>query len=235
MVIEVHWIGICITLIVGFVLIKAYDIYYWIFGKNLKMEDYECRLVIDDNQQLFYEWLQTDTQQNVSFVTGDMWGNTKTEITLDKMQNAPWIDYPPRFPSIHDIDNDFHFRTGKLINVDRFDVVLMSNINDRDNKCITFGHIEFVFQESFALKKQVIWLFCVYVAPQFRGQKLGKILINKSLDYCYKDKRVEEVHLIVEAENVVAFNLYKTCGFKEYKRANDKKHDMVFIVMKHEK
>ena len=230
------FIEICIAVFIGAI---GQAIFLKIFlqkkneSKLGNIQDYNCRLMIDHDQRLFYNWLQNDTQQNVSWATGDMWGKTKSDITLHKMQIAPWDSYPPRFPSKDETESDFHFRCGGILNVDRFDMILMPKQGGKELISHTFGHIEFVYQDSVRFNRKVVWLYCVYIQPKYRGKKLGKVLINKSLDYCYNDKRYKEIHLIVDQDNERAHSLYKKCGFEEYMRVNDKGHGIGYIVMKH--
>eukprot|EP01084_Bolivina_argentea_P227853 384910_1 len=193
---------------------------------------YECRLIIDSDQKLIYEWLQNDTQQNVTWTTSDQWGD-KSMMLLKDIQNAAWNTYPSRFPAEDDTENDFYFRCGKLVNVDRFDLILIPTNDNDENIPMTFGHIEFVYVYSYKLKKQIVWLYMVYIAHMFRGQGLGKLMMDKSLDYCHNDKRIEEVHLIVCQDNIRAQKLYKKCGFTQYMTADDEGRGLGFVVMKH--
>ena len=40
---------------------------------------------------------------------------------------------------------------------------------ESDLNPITYGHMEFVFQDSDKFKKRIAWLYCVYIAPEYRG------------------------------------------------------------------
>ena len=172
------FVAVVVVIVSGYMVINRWSNNKQQIAVDLTNRNNDCRLMIDSDQKLFYKWLQSDTQQNVSWATGDMFGAPKSKIKLEKMQNGPWDCYPPRFPTVDDTENDFYFRCGKYLNTDRFDVVLMPSSNDNANPLI-FGHIEFVFAESKRFNKRIVWLYCVYIAPQFRGKGLGKLMINK--------------------------------------------------------
>lgn len=57
-------------------------------------------------------------------------------------------------------------------------------------------------------------LWGVYVRPEARGLGLGAALLTYVLDFAFT--RVEEVTLVVGAENVSALAMYRRAGFTEY-------------------
>ncbi len=99
------------------------------------------------------------------------------------------------------------------MNTDRIDLVLLPTNDNDENIPMTFEHIEFVFVYSYKLKNKLygcIW----YILHQWfiLHQGLGKLMMDKSVNYCHNDKRIEEVHLIVCKDNIRAQKLYKKGG-----------------------
>lgn len=62
-----------------------------------------------------------------------------------------------------------------------------------------------------------IGLFGISISKNFRGQGIGKKLIETVLDECKKNlNHIKIIHLECFATNETACNLYKSVGFKEY-------------------
>lgn len=60
-------------------------------------------------------------------------------------------------------------------------------------------------------------LFSIVVAPEFRGQGIGKQLLERLMQYAKEEFGIELLHLEVYAGND-AIRLYEKLGFKEYAR-----------------
>ncbi len=56
----------------------------------------------------------------------------------------------------------------------------------------------------------------MYVAPEVRGQGIGKQLMQALLTRCTTISGVEQIHLGVVTTNVAARHLYETLGFRTY-------------------
>lgn len=64
-----------------------------------------------------------------------------------------------------------------------------------------------------------VGIFGISISKNFRGQGIGKKLIETVLDECRKKlKHIKIVHLECFANNETACTLYKSVGFKEYGR-----------------
>ncbi|MEC5423506.1 GNAT family N-acetyltransferase [Virgibacillus sp. C22-A2] len=59
-------------------------------------------------------------------------------------------------------------------------------------------------------------VFGMYVAPEVRGQGLGKALMIELIRRAKKCDGLEQINLTVVSENNTAKNLYKTLGFEVY-------------------
>ena len=64
----------------------------------------------------------------------------------------------------------------------------------------------------------------VDIAPEYRGQGLGKLTYEKLIPYLFEKYSLHKISLEVLSTNVVAINLYKKVGF-EYEGT---KHDEVY-------
>ncbi len=63
-----------------------------------------------------------------------------------------------------------------------------------------------------------VWkMHAVFVAPELRGRGLGIELVRYALEKL-RERRVKEVSLKVDQDNVVAVHLYAKCGFVEKAR-----------------
>lgn len=215
------------TLILAVIVIVIGYIVYNKRSSKLDISKYECRFLIDFDQTVLYQWFMNDTQQNVTWATGDMFG---IPVDLKKMKNGPTAIYPHRFPSIDDTENMWHFRCGKLLNVDRFHAVLMPKCRGYDP--IIFGYIECLFVDSYKLNGRIGWIYSVYVASESRKNGLGKLLIEYCLKY-FHSKQIKDVYLSVDDDNFAAQRLYKKCNFRQDKKVYNADHSNYYIIMKH--
>lgn len=62
--------------------------------------------------------------------------------------------------------------------------------------------------------KAAIW--GMYVAPDHRGQGLGKALLEECLTRAGKQRGLEAIQLAVESGNRAAIGLYRKAGFRKY-------------------
>jgi len=87
--------------------------------------------------------------------------------------------------------------------------------------------------------KATIW--GMYVRSEFRGQGLGKQLVQQAIDHAKSKMKAEAVYLSVESLNEDAKNLYLRCGFKVWGRepkslyVNGKFHDEDYMFLSLEK
>lgn len=73
-----------------------------------------------------------------------------------------------------------------------------------------------VYQEKSARLKHKVWVWGVYVQPEFRGQGLARSLISAAMEHAYEWPEVLQVNLGVNASNHVARRLYESLGFQEF-------------------
>jgi len=60
------------------------------------------------------------------------------------------------------------------------------------------------------------YVFGMYVAPEARGQGVGKALMQELITQARTLEGVEQLHLAVVTSNDTAYNLYRSLGFEEY-------------------
>jgi len=68
-------------------------------------------------------------------------------------------------------------------------------------------------------------IFGVYVNKKYRGQKIGKALMKKVLQYIRERKNIHLVNLRVNVEDKAPFHLYESVGFVEIGRTKIKTSD----------
>jgi RimJ/RimL family protein N-acetyltransferase len=56
----------------------------------------------------------------------------------------------------------------------------------------------------------------MYVHPDFSGQKIGKTLLQKTIELAFQNPEIEQISLSLVANNVVAHQTYLSVGFVEY-------------------
>jgi ribosomal protein S18 acetylase RimI-like enzyme len=71
-------------------------------------------------------------------------------------------------------------------------------------------------RDSRQKRRHIIVLGGMYVAPEFRGQGCGRILLDGVISHVRRFKEVRRIILAVTAGNVAAASLYKSRGFKSY-------------------
>ncbi len=69
-------------------------------------------------------------------------------------------------------------------------------------------------QNSNAKSKHIANIFGVYVKKEYRGQGIGKKLIENVLASVQNGQSIIKIRLTVNPEQKVAFNLYRSHGFK---------------------
>ncbi len=70
--------------------------------------------------------------------------------------------------------------------------------------------------ESRKKSRHKAWVWGMYVAPEVRGQGIGKQLMQALLARCATISGIEQIHLGVVTTNVAARHLYETLGFRAY-------------------
>ena len=72
----------------------------------------------------------------------------------------------------------------------------------------------------------------IYVKPEYRGTKLGTLLMEEMINRCYK-KNVKSITLEVRSSNTGALHLYKSIGFEEISiRKNYYKDEDAYLLQK---
>jgi RimJ/RimL family protein N-acetyltransferase len=80
---------------------------------------------------------------------------------------------------------------------------------------ICVGSVGVVREEHLkANHKAFIW--GMYVSPSYRGQKLGRQLLETAIDFAKNTMKVERVSLSVDSARVAAKNLYLSMGFQKW-------------------
>lgn len=59
-------------------------------------------------------------------------------------------------------------------------------------------------------------IYGMFVAPEMRGQKVGKTILLELIERAKKDEGIEQIHLAVVSTNEGAKKLYESLGFKTY-------------------
>jgi ribosomal protein S18 acetylase RimI-like enzyme len=76
----------------------------------------------------------------------------------------------------------------------------------------------------------------VFVAREFRGNRIGKLLMDTLISKIAQNSRYEKLYLDVNAEQVAAVNLYQSCGFQIvdelYETLGDNKKHLVYVMYK---
>jgi ribosomal protein S18 acetylase RimI-like enzyme len=72
------------------------------------------------------------------------------------------------------------------------------------------------YRESRQKSRHKAWVWGMYVAPEVRGQGIGKQLMQALLSRCATISGIEQIHLGVVTTNVAARHLYETLGFRVY-------------------
>ncbi len=72
------------------------------------------------------------------------------------------------------------------------------------------------YRESRKKSRHKAMVWGMYVAPEVRGQGIGKQLMQALLTHCTTIVGLEQIHLGVVTTNVAARHLYETLGFRTY-------------------
>ena len=62
--------------------------------------------------------------------------------------------------------------------------------------------------------KHIAQIFGVFISPEYRGQGVGRILMQEVISEIKKNPQFIKITLGVNAENSSALKLYESCGFK---------------------
>ena len=88
---------------------------------------------------------------------------------------------------------------------------------------VFFGHFQDqeligvvgVGREQGVKERHIAFVRSMYVTPEFRGNGIGRSLLNAALQQAFAWPGVEQVTLAVTASNASAVNLYRGTGFVE--------------------
>ena len=72
-----------------------------------------------------------------------------------------------------------------------------------------------IMRSSSPKTRHAAWVWGVYIAPQWRGLRIGEELIRSGLDWA-KEHDIVLAKLGVAAVNLPAIRCYERCGFKTY-------------------
>ncbi|MDD0851901.1 GNAT family N-acetyltransferase [Halobacteriovorax sp. GB3] len=81
------------------------------------------------------------------------------------------------------------------------------------------GHIAF---KRYLLEPKMCYLCFVYMQPDFRSKGLSKVMLDQALFYAKSRWSLDEVHLLVEKNNLRALQFYEKNGFQVLDTMNDK-------------
>jgi ribosomal protein S18 acetylase RimI-like enzyme len=62
------------------------------------------------------------------------------------------------------------------------------------------------------IRRKSWWLYAIWINPIHRGKGYGKILMQELLSEV-KKRKIKQIGLTVDEDNIVAQNLYKKIGF----------------------
>jgi GNAT superfamily N-acetyltransferase len=74
-----------------------------------------------------------------------------------------------------------------------------------NNEIFAYTHVD--YEES----SNKYW-FGIYIIPEYRGKKIGELLMNYTIQYSIHDCRI--IYLSVDSNNIPAIRLYEKYGFK---------------------
>jgi RimJ/RimL family protein N-acetyltransferase len=60
------------------------------------------------------------------------------------------------------------------------------------------------------------FIFGMYVTPEYRGQGVGRTLIEAAISQARDLSGLRQINLTVTKSNQAAYTLYKSCGFEEF-------------------
>ena len=108
------------------------------------------------------------------------------------------------------LDNDpiSYYDIGKMIQSSVVEV-MVAEIN---NELVGSGYARIEEPKPYLKHSKFAYLGFMYVKPEFRGEGINKILINKLLQWI-SSMGIEEVRLDVYSENSGAIKAYKKAGF----------------------
>ncbi|WP_040521876.1 GNAT family N-acetyltransferase [Aliiglaciecola lipolytica] len=83
-----------------------------------------------------------------------------------------------------------------------------------ENKIIGIGYAQIRDSKQAFVHDQHIYLGFMYVAPEYRGRRINKLIIETLVSWG-KEKGISDFYLDVYSENDAAINAYKKAGFTE--------------------
>ena len=139
-----------------------------------------------------------------------------------------------KFDTVTNSDNDFKLRLKNFIdtelnsvstfryfqsrNINTVSAHLISCIFFDERSNIAYGHLDF--------DNDTVWLG-IFVSKKFNGLGFGSKMMEYLLNYASNNK-IKSINLSVDSDNLIAYNLYKKYGFKDYKIIDSK----IFMSMK---
>lgn len=119
-----------------------------------------------------------------------------------------------------DIINLMYIEQGRIPNIDEYLTKILNHasfIIDYDEK-ICRGFIAYYCNKNLAK----VYITMVLVRAQYRGLGIGKGLVEFVLNTTQRNKEFLSCELEVDDKNEVAYNMYKSMGFKITKITPDK-------------
>jgi ribosomal protein S18 acetylase RimI-like enzyme len=95
-----------------------------------------------------------------------------------------------------------------------------------------------LFRASHLKMRHRATIGAMYVAPEARGQKLGRALLDAAIEYARSLEGVEDVVLAVTVGNEAARALYVSAGFQSYSidprliYTNDRYYDVEWMILR---
>ena len=90
---------------------------------------------------------------------------------------------------------------------------------------IHIGNIKF---DPINKYRNFFWLGILIGNKLYRGKGIGKNVINKSIIWMFKEKKIHSIFLVVKKNNKMAIQLYKNCKFKILKTLNGTNEYLMF-------
>ena len=86
---------------------------------------------------------------------------------------------------------------------------------EAEKKIVGCGFGEIRKNVEWARSKRIGYIGLMFVEEEFRGNKIGKMLVDRLCEW-FKEKKVGDIRLKVLKKNIKAISLYQRAGFEEF-------------------
>lgn len=106
---------------------------------------------------------------------------------------------------------------GEIHYYDLIELIKSSNaevlVAEKDGEIIASGYARIIKAKNYLTFSEYVHLGFMFVKPEFRGQGINKMILDKLKEWA-KSKNIVEVRLEVYDENTIAKKAYEKAGFK---------------------